>query len=350
MPMTSRFPRSTALRLLAPVLGLALLPTAATAAASDAALSRARHHAPYLRVASWNISGVLNDGKGAKHRPWQDRRSVVARQLLGQAPVGQRGRPADVIALQEANTSKTLAHGRTQYTDLVHALNVRATGADHYRAVRPRLASNATRIAYNARTLRLLRAGALRWRAQEMRVDGARMMAWATFRQVTTGKRFFFASVHLETASKDVRWAQWRQLIRVVPKLAHGLPVVLGGDFNVTRNMRHESARRLLPKMRKAGFGDTLGQYGAGYLTYQQARPKHVVRAQFNSVNKYARRLGHYKRHSWVGQDTDYVFASNRLSVRRWGLVADLPSGSDRLRGTIPSDHNLVRVTIALRR
>jgi hypothetical protein len=75
-----------------------------------------------------------------------------------------------------------------------------------------------------------------------------------------------------------------------------------------------------------------------------------VVRAQFNSVNKYQRRLGHYRRHSWVGQDVDYVFASNRLPVRRWALVADLAPRSDRLRGTIPSDHNLVRVTVVLRR
>ena len=40
--------------------------------------------------------------------------------------MGQRGRPADVIALQEANSEKKLPSGRTQYTDLVHQLNVRA--------------------------------------------------------------------------------------------------------------------------------------------------------------------------------------------------------------------------------
>jgi endonuclease/exonuclease/phosphatase family metal-dependent hydrolase len=255
-----------------------------------------------------------------------------------------------VIALQEANTSERLPGGRTQYADLVLALNRWATGSNHYRAVRPSLDSNATRIAYDTRTVRLLRAGAYRWHAQEMRVDGARMMAWATFRQRATGRRFFFASVHLETASTDVRWRQWRELVRVVPRLAHGLPVVLGGDFNATRNTPHEPARRMLPRMRKAGFGDTLGQYGEGYLTYRQARPRRVVWAQFNSVNRFQRRLGHFPHHSWVGLDVDYVFASNRLAVPRWELVADVAPGSDRLRGTIPSDHNLIRVSVALRR
>src|SRR5690348_3010648 len=114
--MTSRSRRTTAARLLVPTLGLALLPAATAVPASDAAPARARHHAPYLHVASWNISGILSDGTGPRHAPWRQRRSVVARQLLGQAPAGERSAPADVIALQEANTSKRLAGGRTQYT------------------------------------------------------------------------------------------------------------------------------------------------------------------------------------------------------------------------------------------
>ena len=152
--------------------------------------------------------------------------------------MGQRGRAADVIALQEANSEKKLPSGRTQYTDLVHLLNVRATGRDRYRALSKTLHSKATRITYNAHTVRLLKAGVVRWRAQESKADGPRLMAWARFKHRSTGKRFFFASVHLETASKRVRKKQWKQLLRVVPRLAHGLPVVVAGDFNSTGTRR----------------------------------------------------------------------------------------------------------------
>lgn len=336
-------------RLATAVVALAIMPGAVppASAAGSAAHRTHRHH--YLHAASFNISGVLNDGKGSAHRSWQVRRKYVARQLLGQSPVGQRSAPADVIALQETNTSSRLRSGRTQYADLVHQLNGWTRGSNPYRAVNPRLRLNSTRIVYNAHTVHLTSAGAFRWRAQELKADGARMMAWATFRLRSTGKRFFYASVHLETASKSVRLRQWQQLVHVVPRLAHGLPVVLGGDFNANRNQRHDAARRMLPVMRHAGFGDALGQNGRGYLPVARTRPGQVANAKYNSVNRYGRHLDHYGSHAWVGQDVDYLFVSNRLRIASWGMVADHRKGSDRLRGVIPSDHNMIRATIALR-
>lgn len=316
-----------------------------TSTAADAGQRAARRR--YLHVASFNISGVLNDGKGATHRPWRVRGARVARELLGQTPGGQGAPRADVVALQEANTSRRLPSGRTQYGDLVHRMNVWAEGGHPYRRVSPKLDLNATRIAYNSHTLRVLRAGALRWSAQETRADGVRMMAWATFGMRSTGKRFFFASVHLETASTKVRLAQWRQLVMVVPKLANGLPVVIGGDFNATRNQRGNVARSMLPRMKKAGFGDALGQNGPGYLTFGSSRPTRLVNAKFNSVNYFRRHMAHYKRENWVGQDVDYLFASRRLRVRSWEMVADHRKGGDQLRGVIPSDHNMIRATLA---
>ncbi len=329
-----------------PVVAAASSPASSLGAASQAS---ARHHPQYLRVATWNVSGILTDGKGAPHERWKARRTVVVRQLLAQAPVGQRGRPADVVALQEANAEKKLPSGRTQYTDLVHRLNVRATGRDHFRGLRSSLQSKATRIAYNTRTVRLLKAGVVRWHAQEGKADGPRMMAWARFRHKASGKRFLFASVHLETAGKRIRVKQWKQLVRVVPKLAHGLPVVVAGDFNSTRNQKGNAAAKMLPKMKRAGFGDTLGQTAGGNLKVSKARPHRLTRANFNSVNFYQRKLGHSWNKKYVGQDVDYIFASNRLRVRGWSLVADLSRGG-KLQGVIPSDHNLVRAKLVIRR
>jgi len=321
--------------------------TSARTTTASGAASAAAGGQHYLHVASFNISGVLNDHKGRSHQPWKVRGKRVARQLLGHDPSGQKAVRSDVIALQEANNSRKLAGGRTQYTDLVHRLN-KWTKGNPYKAANPRMNSNATRIAYNSSSLHLIKAGAYKWSAQEMRADGARMMAWARFRMKATGKRFFFASVHLETASKKIRLRQWKQLVAVVPKLAKGLPVVIGGDFNATRNYKGDAARKMLPKMRRAGFGDALGQNGPGYLTYGQARPQQLVNARYNSVNHYGRHLDHYKKSNWVGQDVDYLFASNRLRIASWGLVADHAKGKHRLRGVIPSDHNMIRAKISL--
>jgi endonuclease/exonuclease/phosphatase family metal-dependent hydrolase len=351
-------PRPTARLLSAAVTAVLLATTGPVVAAPSSPASRAaapaasaRSHPHYLRVATWNISGILTDGKGhSVHARWRDRRATVARQLLAQAPVGQRGKPADVIALQEANADKKLPSGRTQYTDLVHRLNHNATGATRYKKITTKLRSRATRIVYNAHTVTLLKRGALTWKAQESKADGPRMMAWAIFRHRTTGKKFFFASVHLETASKKIRKKQWKQLIHVVPRLAHGHPVLIGGDFNATRNQKGNAAAKFLPRMRRAGFGDTLGQNSADTLKVSRARPHRVTRGNLNSVNFYQRKLGHAWSRRYVGQDVDYLFASNRLSVRGWSMVVNVPHGSNRLRGMVPSDHNLIRAKIVIKR
>ena len=352
--MSSGNMRTAAIRLLVAAAAAALLATsgpAAVSASAPAVTAPSAHHPHYLRVASWNISGILTDGKGSSaHAPWRDRRATIARQLLAQAPVGQRGKPADVIALQEANAEKKLPSGRTQYTDLVYRLNHNATGATRYRKITTDLQSKATRIVYNAHTVTLLKRGALKWTAQESKADGPRMMAWAIFRHRSTGKKFFFASVHLETASKAVRKKQWKQLIQAVPRLAHGHPAVIGGDFNATRNQKGNAAAEFLPKMKKAGFGDTLGQTSGGNLKISGTRPHRVNRGNLNSVNFYQRTLGHAWSSKYVGQDVDYLFASNRLPVRGWSMVVNVPHGSNKLRGMVPSDHNLIRAKIVIKR
>lgn len=307
-----------------------------------------------LDVATFNISGILNDTY--RNDPWADRKDKVAQELLGQAPNNQMARAPDVVALQEANTTKKLASGLTQYTDLVATLNGHATGTDHYAAIDPSIQSLSTRIAYNDHTLALVRAGALKWTAQERVVDGDRYLAWGVFRVRSTGAQFFFASAHLETASESVRRQQWQQLIAQVPYLAGGLPVVLGGDFNSPRGaasgtLVNPTGSVMLPKMKPAGFGDLVGQQGRGNYYLTTSRAEHSVNGNFNSLNKYVRELAHYTNPDIVGQDVDYLFASNNLEVRDWQMVFDeARTGTDEysLMGTIPSDHNLVRARIVL--
>jgi endonuclease/exonuclease/phosphatase family metal-dependent hydrolase len=312
---------------------------------SVARVARTRSEVPdsyQLRVASFNISGSLNDTR--RNAPWSVRKAYVVRQLLGLAPADQLGPPPDAVALQEANTSRRLASGADQYTELIDGLNAAAPADAHYSGIPG--SSNSTRIAYNDRTVELVRSGVLHFGAQEMRADGARMAPWAVFEVLSTKARFFFLSAHLETASERVRRSQWSELIARAPGLSAGLPVVMGGDFNSPRKGRNTTAAAMLPRMRAAGFGDTLGQVGSGMLYTSNSRAHQVVKGNYNSVNRFHRTLNWYPSPSMIGQDVDYLFASNDLEVRRWEMVIDVAGRT--LRGVVPSDHNMIRSTLVL--
>ncbi len=298
-----------------------------------------------LDVASYNLSVIMGDSSTV-HEPWAARRTKVAQQLLGIAPVDQPGPSPDVIAVQEADTSRKFSDGvTTQYTDLVKELNTYATGRDHYSAIAGTAA--ATHLVYNDATLTLVRAGALKWDAQESVVDGARYMFWGIFETKATGDRFFFSSSHLETASEAIRRQQWQQLIRDVPTMAGGLPIILGGDFNSPRKASNPTAGVMLPQMYAAGFGDVLGQNGPEMVHVAGNRTKQIVRGNVFSLNKWVRKLNHYASTNDIGQSIDYLFATNSLVVKRWQMVVD-DANDYSLDGTIASDHNLIKATVTL--
>ena len=50
-----------------------------------------------------------------------------------------------------------------------------------------------------------------------------------------------------------------------------------------------------------------------------------------------------------AGNFIDWIFASNDLPVRQYEVVADIDPDTMKLRGVIPSDHNMVRASVALR-
>jgi hypothetical protein len=170
------------------------------------------------------------------------RRDTVVRQLAGVSPGGQTSAPPDAIALQEA-----IPYG--QFQDVVSGLNAIGNDGAHYSGLYGN--SRNTRIVWNDNALDLVRSGVIRYRAQEHRSDGLRMAPWAVFEVKRTRARFFFLSAHLETAGEGVRRAQWRQLLRDVPALADGVPVVMGGDFNSPRSGSNRTAQAMLGLTRR---------------------------------------------------------------------------------------------------
>lgn len=286
-----------------------------------------------LRVATFNISGQNDDSKATgDYQVWADRLPVVTSQIIGEG--------SDVVALQEAYAPTG------QYTSLTNALA--AAGRAYAITDSNPSTSQATRIMYNTATVTLLSKGAVGYDNQ---VAGktTRYLSWATFRQLSTGRDFFFVSTHLSPDDEAVRLAEWKQLIAKVKELSpSNLPVVVTGDFNTSKFA--SAAAEMLPAMRTAGFGDLMNQE---YQVNPPSSPRaeSVVNGWINSFNGYRRNITPYSyptARMKVGNGIDWIFATNSLRVKQWKVVIDFDPATLLIRGVIPSDHNMISAILVL--
>ena len=358
----SAFTRAASGRTFAPAAPSTPPPTAPSATpivwpASTPAPGASIGQAP-VRVASFNVFGVNNDAKStADMRPWRERRAVVAAQILREQ--------VDVVGLQEANQStiygSSLDYGTTQYGDLRGAVN--AAGAHYavtneasYNCLREnsnqgcvptyRGASNSTRILYNTDTLDLLAQGSMKYAAQSAgHID--RYLAWGVFRVRATGGEFLFVDTHLDSYDTTVRVAQWRELIDRVNALQNGRPVVAVGDFNTSKFSAW--AAQMLPAMEHAGYGDVLNQQYANPNAVSP-RAQNRVDAWISSFHGFSRTVAGYSKYqgSRIGNNIDWVFATNGLTVTDWKTVVDHDPSTLQITGVIPSDHAMVAATLLI--
>jgi endonuclease/exonuclease/phosphatase family metal-dependent hydrolase len=334
------------------VLSGVLAPTV-TAPASAAPISSD------VRVGSFNLSSVSFDSQASgDHRTWLERRPTVVYQILNQK--------IDVLGLQEANQSKNYAasldRGINQYMDLKNAINghhqnYALTNENAYNCVKPvstfncvyqdQGASQDNRILYNANTVTMLDSGAVKYTAQTAGKN-ERYFVWATFEMKATGKRFFFSDTHLDPYSAETRKAQWDEVIANTNRLHGTLPVISVGDYNTSKF--DDYAATYLPKMKKAGYGDVLNQQYAQAVV-KDPRALTMKRGWINSFNGFKRDIRSYAyedAQNKVGNAIDWIFATNSLPVKEWSVVANVDPVTLKIRGVIPSDHNLVRATIGL--
>jgi endonuclease/exonuclease/phosphatase family metal-dependent hydrolase len=345
------------MRLLAAALCSATVFTGTTGTALVAP-AQARAASTTLRIGSFNISSVTFDSSaGGNHQRWLARRPVIVSQILS--------RHLDVVGLQEANQSsiygRSLSLGVNQFMDLRNALNrsgghyavtnryayncLRATSSQHCR-YRKRGAAQDNRILYNTRTVSLVHQGSVRYRH---RTPGKnpRFMAWAVLRSKATGKRFLFTDTHLDPYRVSARKGEWSEMMTWISRHKRSLPVIAVGDFNTSKF--DTWARSYLPAMKRRGYGDVLNQ------SYRQPVVRHrraasVKQGWINSFNGWKRDVGRYAYEDAkykTGNGIDWIFASNRLAVRGWEVVAHV--SGNRVQGVLPSDHNLVRASIVLR-
>lgn len=306
----------------------------ATAAVTSAAVTPLGPSSD-LHVGTFNLSGMNNDSKASGDQAvWAKRMPRVVAQILGEQ--------SDVVGLQEAYQGTTYP----QYTQLRDALN--DAGGTYQVTDLDKTTSAATRIIYNTSTVKLLTHGAYAYNAQTAGKT-TRYLVWATFRQLSNGKEFFFADTHLDpytTASKE---AEWWELVKKIPQLNTGnLPVVSVGDFNASKFTSYTA--QLLPAMKAAGFGDVMNQE---YTVNppKGIRAENVVNGWINSFNDFRRDVTQYAyetRRDKIGNGIDWIFATNSLRVKQWKVVIDFNPTTLQINGVIPSDHNMISAIIVL--
>lgn len=270
-----------------------------------------------LRVATFNVlkSANLN---------WGARRIAVAETIRSQG--------LDVAGLQEA-TPATVAGGVRQYMDIVRLL-----GPDWALTEDSTGATGEARTVYNRTRLDLVSQG-YEEVAGSTRFGVMRYITWAIFEQKSTSKQFVFINTHFVTSKVrnrfPARTAAAGQLVRVAKTVSQGrLPVIIAGDFN-SAGYRN-SSNGVYRTITGAGYVDPL--IVADRLGSAEKR----INADLKSVNKYARQ----PRRDASAPMIDNVFVSP-MRVAEWETVAKL-DGNGRVIGTIPSDHNMIRLTVYL--
>jgi endonuclease/exonuclease/phosphatase family metal-dependent hydrolase len=322
------------------------------AAATKAAAASAS--AP-LRVASYNVRCASCSGGGKNAGTWAQRRGAIVASI--------RSQHLDVLGVQEASQgrihdSATGSKNLSQFDDLRARLGGtwKLTNSKRYNCVKDSTptkckyaakgASRGTRILYDSARVQLLSAGSAR--LPKPASDEERSVAWAKFRQRSTGKTFMFANLHTISADKYYSYKKKQAEKAVATVKAHNpshLPMIAVGDWNSSRF--EDPTNAPYDAFRKAGFVDPLGGKYNSTKTAPGATVEKRIRTWVSSSNRYTRKAPAHK--TWVnGSYIDYIMTTP-MRVSEWETVARLDK-SGNFVGRIPSDHNMIRATVWLPR
>ncbi len=310
-----------------------------------------------IRVASYNVGSETVD---AGTHPWSKRRSAVVTAVLRQNP--------DVIGFQEASQGKLGKTGSANQPDLSQAEDlVKRLGTPYKLANKARYncenpkspykcvakyqgAANSQKIVYNSTTLKLVKQGSKKTSSKKTKMEQYRYVEWAILRHKATGTEFFFVNVHLDPGkdkkSTDIRAKQMTQILDVVEaKNPKDLPTYIVGDFN--SHKWTDGGNKPYDAMRKAGYVDPLGNTYLSTKTTSGATVKKRINTQYSSHNAWNRTA---PKKPWInGIYLDYIWTSKGIEVPEWETVVDVDKKTGTFKGTIPSDHNMLRATTIIR-
>lgn len=311
-----------------------------------------------LVVASYNVKCANCYDKLPNELPWLERRHRVIDVIEYEAPA--------VLGVQEASqgwlrSASGAQVDKSQFEDLAQRLGSpwRVTNSKRNNCVRSTTptncqykyqgASQGTKLFFDSSKVIYYGTGGSR-KLEVQPGSNARYAVYAIFTQRSTGQKFFVVNTHLEPRDSGSSRANWelrrRQAGDVVDlireKRPSGMPMLLLGDFNSHKWTEYGNAPYQV--FQDYGLVDPLGNADRSTRSTSGATVETRVQTNVSSYNAFKRQAPAF---DYVnGTYLDYVMTS-KLRVSRWKTVANLDS-QGRFRGTIPSDHNMVRATVHL--
>jgi endonuclease/exonuclease/phosphatase family metal-dependent hydrolase len=281
-----------------------------------------------LAVATYNIRCHSCGGP-----PWVSRRSAIASSIASHG--------LDVVGLQEAQDSTPRGVGTSQFTDLMRQLGALEGG---WEITDQRISGSlGTRVIYNTKAVRLVKAGAVHYNSQQSgNLHRQRFYSWAEFIQRSSGKHFLFVSTHLDPRSVGVRLSQARQLAAETANLRGKMPAVVVGDLNASQYHVYGVHQSLT----SAGYVDPLGVMPSSHQPSGDATVEKRINTHLDSFNNFGSRPISSVGPPLNGTYIDYIFTTP-MRVMEFENVVDL-DGSGSFRGGPPSDHNMLRAVVGL--
>ncbi|MGA8851623.1 MAG: IPT/TIG domain-containing protein [Aeromicrobium sp.] len=303
-----------------------------------------------LRVGSFNVrvaSGYAKMRSSKLERPWTTRLPVVANQITREG--------LDVVGIQEASASgKYTRTGRSQFHDIVAALGspYQLTNSERYcsgAGAGGRCAnggSSSDRIIYNTDRLKLLGQGSRKLDGRGAGDGSGRYVGWARFRDLRSDEEFLFVNTHLEPGKvSGTRLRQARIILNEIAAVnAENLPTIMVGDLAAGKFDKLSPHNAAHGAFTSAGFVDPLvntrGYGGTAAPVAEQ------INTRYSSLNYF--RAAPQTLGTPIGSYLDYILVRGKgIDLLEWKTVVDL-DGAGRFAGVIPSDHNLVRLTMVL--
>lgn len=212
-------------------------------------------------------------------------------------------------------------------------------------------ASFGTKIFYNKNTVTLLAQGSAAL-PNLPGDEGNRHMSWASFKQNSTGKSFFFTNAHIDprTGTPEIFEEKRQQALKIVQvikeKNTANLPVFITGDMNSTKwtvpgNLPYD-------EFVKAGYVDPIGGTYQTSLASGYATAEKIINGRFNSYNGFNPNIGKTSATGdrALGSHLDYIFTS-KMRVASWEQVLNVDANGV-IQSAIPSDHNMIVARVGL--
>lgn len=313
-----------------------------------------------LRLGTFNVKCFNCEGDHPNERSWWDRRADVVSDIASQ--------DLDVLGLQEASQAwlPKAKGGKgqdlSQFEDLRNRLGGtwKLANANRNNCVKAKTptkcvykdqgASRDSKILYDSASVSLVSQGSKLLPSP----DDDRYMAWAILQQRSTGKKFFFATTHLEPSNVwNLHVQEATALAKEVAKRNPGkLPTFITGDMNAHKNTLNPSGQKENPVSKvivgQYGYVDPLGNPSGSTTDTPGATVEHRINTPLSSFNDFIPNASpNYFGRRPNGTYLDYIFTSKKVRVLEWENVARLDANHDYI-GKQASDHNLQRATVVL--